>query len=177
MLPRPNSTARTGEPDASRPAIAAWPPTSTRSPAVFPAAPAREKIQRSSSADPGATTAPAPTSFASSRSTVVRDAHWEVATGMSAFRNCVEATLVEGRTRTQETVASGSNWSISWAVWVPVAADQVAGASTRTPSDCPPLPIPWTQPEAVSTETPSLKWQIQSYACALAASTSSRTSA
>ena len=37
--------------------------------------------------------------------------------------------------------------------------------------------MPWTHPEAVSTETPSWKWQIQSYACALAAAMSSRTSA
>ena len=96
---------------------------------------------------------------------------------MSAVRNCCAAALEAGRTRTYEVCASGSNWSISCAVCEPVCAVHATGETTRTPRDCPPLPMPCTQPEAVSTVTPSWKWQIQSKLCAAAASTSSRTSA
>ena len=39
---------------------------------------------------------------------------------------------------------------------------QEAGETTFTPSDMPALPVPCTQPETVSTETPSWKWQSQS---------------
>src|SRR6266850_957816 len=172
MEPAPNRTARTGAPEESRPAIPAKAPDRTRSPAAF-LLPDLVKIQRSSRIDPGATTAPAPVSDASRASTRVRDAQEEVATGISAIMNCVDATLLAGRTRTQEVCASGSKFSIRLAVWEPVVAVHCPGATTRTPSDMPFLPIPCTQPEAVSTDTPSWKWQIQSYACGDEASRSS----
>ena len=72
----------------------------TRSPADFPSALGRLKIQRSSSALPGETTAPAPESVGESASMRGRDAQAPVATGTSAVRNCVWVEAAEGRTRT-----------------------------------------------------------------------------
>src|SRR5439155_3715331 len=154
------SSARAGEP-ALRAAIPASDEVSARSPAAYPSPPARPKIQRSSNADPGATTAPAPGSELESGSMLTREAHAEVATGTSAVRNCAAGVAVCGRICTNEIAPSGSKRNVRFALCDPVVAVHEAGETTRTPSDIPFFPRPCTHPEAASTFAPSEKWQSQ----------------
>jgi len=96
-----------------------------------------------------------------------------VATGISAIMNCstrhCSPDAREPRKSARPDRNSPSGWQV-WSRWSPV---HCPGETTRTPSDMPFLPIPCTQPEPWSTDTPSWKWQIQSYACGDEASRSS----
>ena len=145
-----------------RAAMPASAEVNARSPAACPSPPARPKIQRSSSALPGAITAPAPVSDVDSGSMGIRAAHEAAGTGTSAVRNWTAGAALCGRTRTQAIEASGSKRNVRFSLCVPVVAVHDAGETTRTPRDMPLRLMPCTQPEAVSTFAPSRKWQIQS---------------